>query len=174
MRHTPIKNNSSAPPPPHWKIPATPLIYGRCVRNWWVSILRATGTGMFPLLNGSGDEWIKPEQKKIITLLHQWMRNDSSCNPLKMIWFCYNTHFPLTPARVYSGLVFNRLIVPSPTGKNLCRIWQFFVGCRVDYFPGATYVTMPAWYQKGMYKLSQSCWCSVDKTTDSQSWGPQF
>ena len=26
-----------------------------------------------------------------------------------MIWFCYNTHFPLTPARVYSGLVFNGL-----------------------------------------------------------------
>ena len=30
-------------------------------------------------------------------------------NPLKMIWFCYNTHFPYTPARVYSGLVFSRL-----------------------------------------------------------------
>ena len=24
-------------------------------------------------------------------------------NPLKTIWFCYNTHFPLTPAGVYSG-----------------------------------------------------------------------
>ena len=28
-------------------------------------------------------------------------------NPLKTIWFCFNTHFPYTPARVYSGLVFN-------------------------------------------------------------------
>ena len=27
-------------------------------------------------------------------------------NPLKTIWFCYNTHFTWTPARVYSGLVF--------------------------------------------------------------------
>ena len=31
-------------------------------------------------------------------------------NPLKTTWFCYNTHFPQTPARVYSGLVFNGLI----------------------------------------------------------------
>ena len=31
-------------------------------------------------------------------------------NPLKTIWFCYNTHFPQIPARVYSGLVFNGLI----------------------------------------------------------------
>ena len=31
-------------------------------------------------------------------------------NPLKRNWFCYNTHFPYTPARVYSGLVFNGLI----------------------------------------------------------------
>ena len=30
-------------------------------------------------------------------------------NPLKMIWFCYNIHFPQIPARVYSGLVFNGL-----------------------------------------------------------------
>ena len=28
-------------------------------------------------------------------------------NPLKMIWFCFNMHFPYTPAWVYSGLVFN-------------------------------------------------------------------
>ena len=30
-------------------------------------------------------------------------------NPLKTIWFCYNTYFPLTAARVYLGLVFNGL-----------------------------------------------------------------
>ena len=29
---------------------------------------------------------------------------------LRMIWFCYNTKFPYTPARVYSGLVFNTSI----------------------------------------------------------------
>ena len=30
-------------------------------------------------------------------------------NLLKKIWFCFNTHLPQTPARLYSGLVFNRL-----------------------------------------------------------------
>ena len=34
-------------------------------------------------------------------------------NPLKMIWFGYNMHFPLTPAWVYSWLVFNGLIKRS-------------------------------------------------------------
>ena len=39
--------------------------------------------------------------------------DDSPCvvrpcfNPLKTIWFCNYMHFPWTPARVYSGLVFN-------------------------------------------------------------------
>ena len=30
-------------------------------------------------------------------------------NPLKTIWICYDTHFPWTQARVYSGLFLNRL-----------------------------------------------------------------
>ena len=30
-------------------------------------------------------------------------------NQLKMIWFSYNTHFPYTSARVYSGLFFSGL-----------------------------------------------------------------
>ena len=46
-------------------------------------------------------------------------------NPLKTIWLCYNTHFPLTPARVYSGLVFNGLIV----GKlEICIIHSIHTG----------------------------------------------
>ena len=44
-----------------------------------------------------------------------------SINPLKTIWFCYNTHFPLTPARVYSGLVFSWLTF-SPTQLK-CLKW---------------------------------------------------
>ena len=43
----------------------------------------------------------------------------STFNPLKMIWFCYNTHFPLAPTRVYSGLVFNGLTLNMTTTK-----WQ--------------------------------------------------
>ena len=53
-------------------------------------------------------------------------------NPLKTIWFCCNMHFPQTPARVYSGLVFNGLksyiaklnkqqtiCIADPTNKNI-------------------------------------------------------
>ena len=32
-------------------------------------------------------------------------------NPLETNWFCYNTHFRKTLARVYSGLVFNGLVI---------------------------------------------------------------
>ena len=38
-------------------------------------------------------------------LMPFWLSGDDVfLNPLKTIWFCYNTHFPLTSAWVYSGL----------------------------------------------------------------------
>ena len=49
----------------------------------------------------------------LLTSAHQSKVPDTewtTFNPLKTIWFCYNTHFPQIPARVYSGLVFNGLI----------------------------------------------------------------
>ena len=39
------------------------------------------------------------------------MTTNIDINPLKMIWFCYNMHFPWTPAWVYAGLVFNGLTI---------------------------------------------------------------
>ena len=48
-----------------------------------------------------------------------------------MIWICYNVHFPLTPARVYSGLVFNglrqtcwQLQVVLSASVSVYRHWQ--------------------------------------------------
>ena len=47
----------------------------------------------------------------------------------KTIWFCYNMYFPYTPARVYSGLVFNGLtnvldyLSPVSTGPHQNAFW---------------------------------------------------
>ena len=44
-------------------------------------------------------------------------------NPLKTIWFCYNTHFPLTPVWVYSGLVFNGLKLDIVHFVHMIQVW---------------------------------------------------
>ena len=44
-------------------------------------------------------------------------------NPLKTIWFCYNTHFTLTLSWVYSGLVFNRL---TQSLRSLLFFWLLY------------------------------------------------
>ena len=37
-------------------------------------------------------------------------KTEHTVNPLKTIWFFYNTHFPLTPSQIFLGLVFSGLI----------------------------------------------------------------
>ena len=46
---------------------------------------------------------------------HVWL----CFNPFKTTLFCHNTHFPLTPARAYSGLVFSGL---KPHAQESCVI----------------------------------------------------
>ena len=45
-------------------------------------------------------------------------------NPLKTILFCYSTQFPLTPARVCSGLVFNGLIKKFAYSHAPCYVFH--------------------------------------------------
>ena len=52
------------------------------------------------------------------TLFRATMYVGPPFNPLKTIWFCYSMHFPNTPVRVYSGLLFS--------GFNMARLKVLF------------------------------------------------
>ena len=51
-------------------------------------------------------------------------------NPLKMIWFCYNMHFPQAQVWVYLGLVFNGL---KP--QNAWLLFEIHLLCICTSFP---------------------------------------
>ena len=89
----------------HCSISSWPWLCRGCMHLWWLGelIKRVSESLFWEMLDD-----IKELFQKLFPF-HAPPPFTPSLNPLKTIWFCYNTHFPLIPAQVYSGLAFNGL-----------------------------------------------------------------